>query len=56
MHTKCHNSGILALAPTPCSKCMVRVQRVTHIFLLTNLLCEGIVYSYRIMLYWLQND
>ncbi len=25
MHTKCYKAGILALAPTPCSKCMVRV-------------------------------
>jgi hypothetical protein len=25
MHTKCHKTDILALAPTPCSKCMVRV-------------------------------
>jgi len=29
MHTKCHKAGILALAPTPCSKCMVRMWKVT---------------------------
>jgi hypothetical protein len=30
MQTKCHKAGILALASTPRSKCMVRVWKVTN--------------------------
>jgi len=29
MYTKCPKTGILALTPTPCSKCMARVWKVT---------------------------
>jgi len=32
MHTKCHKAGILALAPTPCSKCMVRGWKVRNCY------------------------
>jgi len=27
MHKKCHKADILALAPTPCSKCMMRCEK-----------------------------
>jgi len=30
MHTKCHKTGILALALTLCSKCVVRVWKITE--------------------------